>query len=205
MTSASQSPPDDKLLANFTIRNVLETLRELSPTDYVSLLRDAGLANLTTADLGDDAPRRVRGADIARLYGAVYKLTGETLTRVFLTNYGHKMAPMLLKHPTMVRLLAEQPSVPKAERVAWAMREIPSFLNEVWAAVGVREDDEAYYLEIAHCPICAEIHGTRGAICASSEFLYTALARALTGQRLSFLEWSCRAHGDPLCAYRLRK
>src|SRR6185312_7659629 len=128
------APDDDKPISNFTMRSVLETLRELTPAEAETLLREAGLERALTAPLGDSAPTIVRTSELARLYATVFKLTGETLTRVFLNNYGHKMAPMLLKHPEMVKRLEESKGIPAPERLGWAAREIQSFLNGIWAA-----------------------------------------------------------------------
>ncbi|MBS2030934.1 MAG: hypothetical protein JST54_23725 [Deltaproteobacteria bacterium] len=196
---------DDKPISNFTVRMVLETLHELDPREADNLVRQAGLERMLTAPHGDQDPPILRTSELAKLYATVFKLTGETLTRVFLSNYGHKMAPMLLKHPEMVKRAEDAKSVPADKRIGWAVREIQAFLSGIWADVSLREDGEAYYLEIEHCPICANIQGTRGPICASSEFLYTALARALIGQRVSFIEHACRANGAAMCSYRLRK
>jgi predicted hydrocarbon binding protein len=205
MNTAILPESHDKLLSNFTIRHVVETLRELNAAELPKLLRDSGLEHLVEALPADDAPPTVRTSQLARLYATVYGLTGETLTRVFLSNYGHKMAPMLLKHPEMVKRLEQAPSIPAEQRVAWAVRETAAFLSTIWATVALREDAETFHIDVEHCPICAAIRGTHAPICASSEYLYTQLVRALAGKRLTFLEVACRAQGAAVCSYRLRK
>lgn len=196
---------EDKPLANFTSRNVLETLRELNPGEVQSLLRDAQLERLLTADLRDGAPPAVRTSELARLYATMHRLMGETLTRIFLSNYGHKMAPLLLQHPELQKKVEAARALAGAERLGFSVSEVQRFLNAVWADVAVREDAEAYYLEVERCPICALIRGTHAPICASSEFIYTALLRAVSGMRISAIEIGCRAQGGRCCSYRVRK
>jgi hypothetical protein len=180
-------------------------MREMDPSKSHSLLEEAGLSHLQTAVLNDFAPPIVRTSELARLYGAVFRSTGEALTRLFLGNYARRMAPMLLKHPEVVKLSEQRPAIHPVQVRAWTARALPQLLNAIWATVELREDDAAFYLEVEQCPICVHMHGTTLPICHSSEYLYTAFARAISGQRLTLSEVACRAQGKPACSFRLEK
>jgi len=195
----------DKPISNFSIRLMLETLREIRPAGVDELLSEAGLAWLKGADLGDASPALVKTSQLAKVYAVVHQHLGETLTRLFLTNYGNKMAPMLLEHPTVKSLAQKSKTLPAAGRAGWAIKETCAFLNTIWANVQMREDPGAWYLEVDQCPICAGIQGASAPICASSEIIYTTLLRAIGGQWPTFKEVACRAQGSPLCSYRLAK
>jgi predicted hydrocarbon binding protein len=147
----------------------------------------------------------VTTSQLANVYAVVHRHLGETLTRLFLTNYGNKMGPMLVDHPTVKSLAQKSKAIPAAGRAAWAIQETCGFLNTIWANVQVREDPQAWYLEVDHCPICAGIRGATAPICASSEIIYTVILRAVGGQWPTFKEVACRAQGNPVCSYRLAK
>ncbi len=201
----SAASGDDKLISNFTIRCVLEAMRELDPSESHSLLAAAGLSRLKSHDLTDTAPPVVRTSELARLYGTVYRMMGEPVMRVFLANYAWRMEPMLLKHPEVVRLREKGKTIPPAQIRSWAARQLPQLLGAIWASVNLEEDPAAYYLVVERCPICIDIRKASRPICHSSECLYSAFARAITGQRLTLTEVACRAQGAPACSFKLDK
>src|SRR4051812_43095184 len=110
---------------------MLETLREVSAKSMPALLQEARLDRLSSADLADGAPPAVRTSEVAKVYAAVYRRMGETLTRLFLSSYGHKMGPMLVASPAVQALMSKAKAVPERDRLAWSAREVSHLLNAI--------------------------------------------------------------------------
>ncbi|MBX5482430.1 MAG: hypothetical protein IRZ16_11435 [Myxococcaceae bacterium] len=187
------------------LRMILSGIEEVTGSQYARVLSQAGLMRYADEPPPEDQSPTITEPELSALYGATYDVIGESLTRLFLTRYGQKLPEAMLAGPAGQEMLARMAGVPEAERLGTAIRLIAETGTKLWTPMRATEDDQAYYLEIENCAICARIHNARSPICANSEFFYGALARALTGFRLTALEIECAAVGAPKCKYRIRK
>jgi hypothetical protein len=174
-------------------------------SQYGKVLETAGLSRYLDALPPADQTPTVTGPELSHLYGAIYRVMGESLTRLFLTNYGRKLPEALLASPWGKAMVEQASKAPPAERLGTAVRLIAETGTRVWVEMSVTEDAEAFYLEVRNCAVCKEMHKARSPICANNEYFYGAVARALTGMRVTALEVECAAQGAACCKYRLRK
>lgn len=203
-SSATPSPKPQKHVPAVVLRLILEGIREVAGSQFPRVLAEANLTQYSELPPPDQSPT-VTEHELSALYGATFRVVGESLTRLFLTRYGQKLPDTMIAGPSGQEAMAKMQSVPDNERIGVAMHLIAETGTKLWTPMAVTEDDEAFYLEIEHCAICANIRGAKSPICANSEFFYGAFARALTGFRLTALEVECAAMGAPRCKYRVRK
>jgi hypothetical protein len=201
------SAPDDapKRVPGLILRMILEEIQGAAGTQYARVLEQAELTRYAEAPPPADQSPTITEPALSRLYGATFKVIGESLTRLFLTNYGRRLPEALLASPAGQQMQAEAQTVPADKRLGAAVRLIAETGTRLWTPMRLLEDSEAYYLEISRCAICADIVGARAPICGNSEIVYTALARALSGVRVTALEVECAAAGGKHCRYRIRK
>ncbi len=199
------SPVSDKRVPGVVLRMILEGIREVSGSQFPRVLAQAGLDRYLDALPPSDQTPTITEPELSKLYGATFRVAGESLTRLFLTQYGQKLPEALLNSPSGQQMLASMKDVPTAERLGRAVHLIAETGTKLWVQMEVTEDQEAYYLSVSRCAICADMHQARSPICANSEIVYGALARALTGIRVTALEIECAAAGGTRCRYRLRK
>ncbi len=184
---------------------ILEGIREVAGSQFGLLLEKAGLSRYAEELPPRDASPTITEPELSSLYGTTFRVVGESLTRTFLTNYGRRLPDALLSSPAGQEMLAKVGQVPPAERLREAIKVIAETGTKIWTEMSSSEDSEYYYLEISRCAICADIKGARSPICGNSEIVYGALARALSGIRVSALEVECAAAGAPRCKYRIHK
>ena len=197
--------PNDKRVPAVVLKMILEGIRDVAGKQFPKVLTEAGLTQYEDKLPPEDQSPTVTEPELSGLYGATYRVIGESLTRVFLQRYGQKLPDAMLAGPAGQLMLKMMEGVPADKRLGTAVQVIADTGTRLWTPMRWSEDDEAYYLEIEHCAICANMHGARSPMCASSEFFYGALARALTGFRITALEVECAAMGAKECKYRIRK
>lgn len=184
---------------------ILEGIRDVAGSQFGVVLEKAGLSRYAAQLPPQDISPTITEPELSALYGTTYRVVGESLTRTFLTNFGKRLPEALLASPAGQEMLAKAAQVPPSERLGAAINLIAETGTKIWTEMSASEDSEYYYLEISRCAICADIHGARSPICGNSEIVYGALARALSGIRVSALEVECAAAGAPHCKYRIRK
>lgn len=203
--STTSSPALDKRVPAVVLRMILEGIREVAGAQFPKVLTEAGLERYSSRLPPADQSPTVTEPELSKIYGTTFRVVGESLTRLFLTRYGQKLPEAMIAGPAGQSMLKDMAGVPEEQRLGKAIQVIADYGCRLWTPMKWSEDDEAYYLEIDHCAICADIHGARSPICANSEFFYGALARALTGFRVTALEVECAAAGAAKCKYRIRK
>ena len=208
MTDSPRPPPPptaDKRVPAVVLRMILEGIREVSGSQFPKVLAQAGLERYAQVLPPSDQSPTITEPELSKLYGATFRVAGESLTRLFLTQYGQKLPEALLNSPSGQQMVQAMEGVPQNERLGRAVHLIAETGTKLWVEMSVSEDQEAYYLSVSRCAICADMHQARSPICANSEIVYGALARALTGMRVTALEIECAAAGGTRCRYRLRK
>ena len=135
--------------------------------------------------------------ELEHLYSTVYQMLGKSLTRLFMRNYGHRLAAQLLDNPEIQAIIAHVALLAPAQRLEAFIREYAPFSTRGWADLRVSQDQYAWYLEMEHCPNCASIRGASAPICQSPVVLYAALAKAAVGRPVPVTEVTCAAADDP--------
>lgn len=199
------SPAPIKRVPAVALRLILAGIKDVAGSQYSKVLTQAELQRYVDSPPPEDQSPTISEPELSRLYGTTYRVIGESLTRMFLTNYGRKLPAALLNGPAGLEMQKAAAATPEAKKLETAVQLIADTGTKLWVPMRVLEDQEAYYLEISHCAICAEMKGARSPICGNSEVVYTELARALSGKRVMAIEVECAAMGAPHCKYRIRK
>ncbi len=188
-----------------TMHSVLQAVQETSGPQYASILRAAGLTRFID-ELPEEGWQPVASREeLERLYSTVYQMLGESLTRLFMRNYGHRLAAQLLENPEIQEIIERVSALEPAQRLEAFIREFAPFSNRGWAALQISEDPQAWYLEQKHCPNCAGIHGASAPICQSPVVVYSTLAKAALGRPVQVSEVTCVAAGGSRCKFALTK
>jgi len=78
---------------------ILEGIRDVAGSQYPKVLEAAGMSRYANEMPPADASPTITEPELSRLYGSTYRTIGESLTRVFLTNYGRRLPDALLAAP----------------------------------------------------------------------------------------------------------
>ena len=190
-------------VAGMIMRTVLLATQETSGPQYPHLLRVAGLSRFTHALPPLSGEPVATKTELERLYGAVYAMLGEPITRLFMRNYGQRIAPQVLENPELREIVRRAAALPPDQRLAAFLQEFVPWQR--WAVIHLTEDPHTWYLELEHCSYCAGIHGATAPLCQGATVLYATLAKAATGRTLQVTETACVAAGDPHCKFALPK
>lgn len=202
---ATSPAPVDRRVPSSVLRLILAGIRDVAGSQYGSVLSQASLSRYQSELPADDASLTITHAELSRLYATTHRVVGETLTRVFLNDYGRRFPEALLAGELGQEMLAQMKGVPESERLAKAVRLVADSGEKFSVAVDLSETSEAFFLTVRECAICAEIKNARAPVCANSEAFYGGMVRGLSGKRVTAIETECVAMGDPHCRYRIRK
>lgn len=184
---------------------VLQAVHETSGPQYANILRTAGLTRFID-ELPEPGWQPVASREeLERLYATVYEMLGESLTRLFMRNYGQRLAAQLLENTEIQGIIERVRTLEPAQRLEAFIRQYVQFSNRGWSAVRISEDQRAWYLEQEHCPNCAGIHGASAPICQSPVIVYGTLAKAAVGRPVQVTEVTCVAADDPHCKFAVTK
>jgi predicted hydrocarbon binding protein len=196
-----QVAPDQ--VAGLVLRTVLLAMQETSGPQYPHLLRAAGLSRFIDTMPDASWEPAATKAELERLFAKVYELLGEPITRLFMRNYGQRLAPQVLANPELQALLRRAAALPPEQRLAAFLQEFAPWQR--WAVIHMSQDPHAWYLELEHCPYCAGIHGATAPLCQGATVLYAALTKAATGRTVHVTEITCAAAGDSHCKFAVTK
>src|SRR5690349_22135857 len=99
-----------------TVHAVLHAVREISGAQYEHLLEHAGWARFRAGIPPVSDELIATRTELESLFANVYALLGESLTRLFLRNYGRLLAMHL---PSKSTLQAAAAALPPGQRTAW--------------------------------------------------------------------------------------
>jgi predicted hydrocarbon binding protein len=189
-------------ISALTVNAVLNTVREISGPQYDRLLDRAGWGRFRTGIPSGTADLIATREELEGLFTNVYTLLGEELMRLFLRNYGGRLAAHIQSRQAL-QLAAV--TISPEQQVAWFVQEIAQISTRNWTPATISEDFQAYYLTFDRCPLCAGIHGARAPICATMEALYGQLAQQVLHHRLRVVEVECVATGAGHCKIAIYK
>ncbi len=185
------------------MRTVLLATHETSGPQYPHLLRAAGLSRFIDALPAMSGEPVATKTELERLYAAVYAMLGEPITRLFMRNYGQRLAPQVLENPELQEIIRRVTALPPEQRLAAFLQDYIPWQR--WAVIRVTEDPQTWYLELEHCPYCAGIHGATAPLCQGATVLYGTLAKASVGRVVQVTEVTCAAVGDRCCKFAVTK
>lgn len=185
------------------MRTVLLATHESSGPQYPHLLRAAGLSRFIDALPAMSGELVATKTELERLYAAVYAMLGEPITRLFMRNYGQRLAPQVLENPELQEIIGRAAALPPEQRLTAFLQEFVPWQR--WAVIHITQDQHAWYLELEHCPYCAGIHGATAPLCQGATVLYATLTKAATGRTMQVTEVACVAAGDPHCKFAVTK
>ena len=188
-----------------TMRLTLQTMKENSGSQYGHLLAAAGLARYSDMLPPDDWTPSATSAELAELYHTVYTMLGESLTRLFLRNYGQGLARAVLEQKWGQAMLAQAPNIPASQRVHWFVDKWLAHTGQHWTLMTVAQDSVAWYLTPEFCQYCARISGVSAPLCAATEVMLRTVAEKIVGWRVRVVEIECAAMGAPHCKYAIYK
>jgi bacteriochlorophyll 4-vinyl reductase len=196
MLAAGQVP-------GMVMRTVLLATHETSGPQYPHLLRAAGLNRFIDAMPDGGWEPVATKTELERLYAAVYTMLGEPITRLFMRNYGQRLAPQVLENPELQEIIRRVTALPPEQRLAAFLQDYITWQR--WAVIHITQDQQAWYLELDHCPYCAGIHGATAPLCQGAAVLYATLTKAATGRTIQVTETACVAAGAPHCKFAVTK
>ena len=188
-----------------TMRLTLQTMKENSGSQYGHLLAAAGLARYSEMLPPDDWTPSATVDELAELYHTVYNMLGESLTRLFLRNYGQGLARTLLDQEWGQAMLAQAPAIPATQRVHWFVDKWLAHTGQHWTLMTVVQDEAAWYLTPELCHYCAGITGVSAPLCAATEVMLRTVAEKIVGWRVRVVEIECAAMGSRHCKYAIYK
>jgi hypothetical protein len=185
---------------------IIQAIQQTTGPHAPALLREAGLGRFLTSPLQPGSHLLVATAtELGALHHGVYTILGEGGYRLFQRNHGYIVASLILKLPEIQRLAAQVPAVAPDEQVRWWVETYGAWMARAWSRVRIREDAQAFYLELDACPSCVGITGARRPLCASGEVVYGHVLREWLGRRVRVEEVACVAIGAPHCRYAIYK
>jgi bacteriochlorophyll 4-vinyl reductase len=187
------------------MRTVLLATQETSGPQYPHLLRAAGLSRFINAMPDGGWDPVATKTELERLYATVYEMLGEPITRLFMRNYGQRLATQLLENRELQEIIRRAAALPPEQRLEAFLKEFAPFSARGWTAIRITQDPQTWYLELEHCPYCAGIHGATSPLCQGATVLYATLTKAATGRTMQVTETTCVAAGAPHCKFAVTK
>lgn len=188
------------------VRAIVQSLAEISGSQYESLLRQIGWERFREALPAPD-PRlpTAPGADFSQLVALIYAMLGENGTRLFLRNLGTRFAGYWAASPPYIALQEVAVTVPAAQKLPMFMRSLMEMIRLVWAPCDLEEDATAWYLLTHQCWTCQNLPAVQAPICLAPAANFALAAQGIVGHRVRVEEITCRAMGAPDCKFAFYK
>jgi predicted hydrocarbon binding protein len=201
------------LLVNILFTQVDEMMGRRS---LIMLLRQAGLAQyIDNVPPMDDTPS-ITVEEYSKLLANIYDIFGARGAKPIFLRGGRLGATELRKQRpaqfavagTALKLL------PSAKRIQIILNKLAEQGEEMYGAVyHLHEQDDAFFLDIAGCPYCAEItkrskeqnKPVSKPVCHIPAAIIDEMMEWVTGQKHLVEEMECIAQGAPACRFRVGK
>lgn len=201
------------LLLHVVFQQVSDLMGEKS---LAMLLRQSGLSDyLENLPPADESPS-ITVREYSALLAQIYELFGPRGSRAIFAQGGRKGGQEIRRlHPTRYNLAgAALKLLPENKRIELIMQKVEEEGAELYGNPHhLREDDDAFYMEIHKCPYCAEIARRAQAgelsvarpVCHIATAVYQEMVAWGTGHSHPTKETACIALGDPACVFRVAK
>ena len=185
---------------------MLHSLHEVSASYYDLFLQHMGWERFRD-NLPPDDPTLIvaPNSDMEQLAPTVYGVLGESLTRLFLRNWGQKGAAEWVAAPSWAAVRQQAEQLAEADRPQWAIQQLDQVIAQLGAAHSITDEDSTWQLTITNCAICHGLHNVEAPICTSSTAFTSGVLQDLLGRRVRVDETECMAMGAPHCRFVIYK
>jgi predicted hydrocarbon binding protein len=207
----------ERRIPNLLLHVVFQQVNDLMGAKSLTmLLRQSDLADyIANPPPSDEAPS-ILISEYSALLANIFELFGPRGSRAIFAQGGRQGGQELRRlHPARYSLAgAALKLLPESKRMEMILRKVEEEGVELYGNPHhLREEDEAFVMEIHECPYCAEIarRARAGTLAVSQPCCHiaTAVYREMiewgTGSPHATKETACIATGDPACVFRIEK
>ncbi len=208
---------EERRIPSLLLHIVFQQVQKLMGENSLAmLLRQSGLSDyLTTPPPADESPS-ITVQEYATLLAHIYEIFGPRGARAIFTQGGRKGGQEIRRlHPARYTLAgAALKLLPENKRMEMILQKVEEEGVELYGNPHhLREEEDAFVLEIHDCPYCAEIARRAQAgslavshpVCHIAAAVYQEMIEWGTGNSHSVKETACIATGDPACVFRIDK
>jgi predicted hydrocarbon binding protein len=208
---------EERRIPSLLLHIVFQQVQELMGENSLAmLLRQSGLSDyLTTPPPADESPS-ITVQEYATLLAHIYEIFGPRGARAIFTQGGRKGGQEIRRlHPARYTLAgAALKLLPENKRMEMILQKVEEEGVELYGNPHhLREEEDAFVLEIHDCPYCAEIARRAQAgslvvshpVCHIAAAVYQEMIEWGTGNSHPVKETACIATGDPACVFRIDK
>ncbi|MBN1976120.1 MAG: 4-vinyl reductase [Anaerolineae bacterium] len=208
---------EERRIPNLLLHVVFQQVSDLmGEKSLAMLLRQSSLSTYIDNPPSADESPAITVQEYSSLLAQIYELFGPRGSRAIFAQGGRKGGQELRRlHPTRYNLAgAALKLLPENKRIELILQKVE---EEGTALYGnphhLREEDDAFYMEIHACPYCAEIarRAREGGpdvshpVCHIATAVYQEMVEWGTGHSHPVQETACIALGDPVCVFRVAK
>jgi predicted hydrocarbon binding protein len=207
----------EKRIPNLLLYIVFQQVSDLmGRRSLAMLLRKSGCPEyLDDPPPADESPS-ITVQQYSILLADVYEIFGPRGSRAVFVQGGRKGGQEIRRiHPARYTLAgAALKLLPENKRIEMILQRVEEEGVELYGNPHhMREEDDAFYMEIHECPYCAEIarRARAGAlsvahpVCHIATAVYEEMVEWGTGHNHPAKEIACIALGDPACVFRIAK
>lgn len=208
---------EEKRVPNLLLHIVFGQVRELMGDKSLGLLlRQSGLSQyLTNPPPADESPA-VSVQVYSNILADIYELFGPRGARPIFLQGGRRGGQEIRRlHPARYALAGTALKLlPEIKRMALILGKVEEEGVELYGNPHhLREEDDAFYMELSACPYCAEIARRAGQgrftvthpVCHIPVAIYQEMVEWGTGNSHLAQEMACIALGAPACVFRIAK
>jgi predicted hydrocarbon binding protein len=201
------------LLLHVVFQQVSDLMGEKS---LAMLLQKSGFPEYLNSPPPADESPSVTVQQYSTLLASIYEIFGPRGSRAIFTQGGRKGGQHIRQlHPARYNLAgAALKLLPENKRIELILQKVEEEGTELYGNPHhLREEEDAFVMEIQGCPYCAEIARRARAgelsvahpVCHIATAVYQEMVEWGTGHSHPASETACIALGDPACVFRVAK
>jgi len=208
---------DERRIPSLLLHVVFQQVRDLMGDSALAmLLRQSGLAEYIDSPPPADESPAVSVRAYSGLLAGIYDLFGPRGSRPIFLQGGRRGGQHIRKlHPARYTLAgAALKLLPENKRMGMILEKVEEEGVELYGNPHhLREEEDAFYMEIADCPYCAEIarraresgQAVARPVCLIPAAVMQEMVEWGTGNQHPVEEVACIAMGDPTCLFKIAK
>ena len=208
---------EERRIPNLLLHVVFQQVSDLMGANSLAmLLRQCGLSEYVDNPPPADESPSVTIQAYSSLLAGVYELFGPRGSRPIFLQGGRQGGQEIRRlHPTRYALAGTALKLlPENKRIELILQKVEEEGVELYGNPHhLREEEDAFYMEISDCPYCAEIasRAREGRLtvsrpcCLIPVAVYQEMIEWGTGNRHPVKETACIALGDPACVFQIAK
>jgi predicted hydrocarbon binding protein len=208
---------EERRIPNLLLHVVFQQVSDLmGEKSLAMLLRQSGLSDYLTNPPPASEEPSILISEYSTLLANIYELFGPRGSRAIFVQGGRKGGQEIRRmHPARYSLAgAALKLLPESKRMEMILQKVEEEGVELYGNPHhLREEGDAFVMEIRECPYCAEIaRRARGGdlavsrpCCHIATAVYQEMIEWGTGNPHPTQETACIALGDPACVFRIEK